>query len=135
MGASRWLPVALLVAGAGLVADAVLRGTASVALLVILPVVVGNSAEFLVGVVLLLVGFVTLPFAFGSVERVEVRRAGSLSDLHREAPTAEVGGLVLLGPVPLFFGTWKEVPLWVKLLVALIGLLILAAVLAAVLLG
>jgi uncharacterized membrane protein len=121
------VPLALLLAGGVLIGDAVVRGEASVAIVVVVPVAFGSSAEFLLGVVLLLVGFVTLPLAFMDSEW-SVASGGPGG--RTEVPTAEVGGLILIGPVPVFFGGWKTVPLRTKLAVAVLGagLLVLLAV-------
>ncbi len=120
-----WVPVVLLTAGVGLVADAVVRGGASVALVAIVPVVSGSSAEFLVGVVLLLVGFLTLPLAFVPLFEDEPTPSGGATTAH-EAPNEEVGGLLLVGPVPVYFGAWKDVSRRTKALTALLGAVLLA---------
>lgn len=114
--------LAALVAGAGLVVDAVLHGRASLALVVIVPVFSGSSVEFLVGVLLLVVGFFLLPLAWFEPSE------GEAFSLPREAPQppppssgAAGGGLVLVGPVPIFFGAWKNVSRRVRLFAALSG--------------
>ena len=56
------LGVVLLGVGVALIADTVLRGGATVSLVLIIPVVSGGSAEFLLGVVALVAGFLLLPF-------------------------------------------------------------------------
>lgn len=134
MRRSGWVPGLLLVVGAALVVDAVVRGAASVALIAIIPVVSGSSAEFLAGVVLLLVGFLSLPLAFrppaepgGAALLLDPRARG-------EAPTEEVGGLLLVGPVPIFFGGWKNVSVRTRVAVAVIGAALLVALLLAVVL-
>jgi uncharacterized membrane protein len=118
MSRAAVVPLLLFLAGGALIVDAVVRGSASVAVLVILPVVFGGSAEFLIGVVLLLVGFVALPLAFVPYEE-PTAAAGPRA--RAEAPTAEVGGLLLIGPVPVFFGSWKTVSTRTKLAVAAAG--------------
>ena len=49
-----WVPVALFVAGACLIGEAVATGEAEVSLVVIFPVFTGSSAVFLLGTVLIL---------------------------------------------------------------------------------
>ncbi|MCI4372633.1 MAG: DUF131 domain-containing protein [Thermoplasmata archaeon] len=120
-----WVPALILGIGIALIADAVVRGSASVALLAIFPVVSGNSTEFLLGVVLLLVGFLTLPFAFFSFHEMSDAPPIGAAPLRGETPTGEVGGLVLIGPVPIFFGSWKSVSSRTKWAVALVGGLLL----------
>lgn len=120
MGAVRVLPLAALVAGAVLLGDAVLRGGASLAVYVVVPVVAGNSAEFFLGVLLLFVGFVTLPFAVGSSfgasdEPSEAVHHGG------EAPAGEIGGVILLGPLPLLFGSARRASPALRWSLAVIG--------------
>lgn len=112
----RFVAPVLLLAGVGLVAYAVVTGSASVALWAIVPVVHGSSAPFLVGVVLLLLGFFALPLGsfLGSED-------GPSAD---EAPTPGAGsargaGVVLVGPVPIFFGAWRSAPDWIRWAIAL----------------
>jgi uncharacterized membrane protein len=125
MRAAALVPVLLLGVGLLLVADAVLRGAASLALVVIFPVVYGSDAEFLLGVVLLLVGFVSLPLAWApATERSPV---GPHAGGPRDAPSTETMGLVLIGPVPIFFGGWKDVSCRTKATVAAMGALLLLA--------
>ncbi|MCI4343060.1 MAG: hypothetical protein L3J92_02960 [Thermoplasmata archaeon] len=118
MRAASLLPIVLAVSGIAVIADAVVRGSASVALVVVFPVVYGNDAEFLLGVVLLVGAFLTLPLAFGA--SVEVREPVGASH-HGEAPSTEAVGLVLIGPVPIFFGGWRALSWKVKAAVAAVG--------------
>jgi uncharacterized membrane protein len=125
MPRTGWVPVVLLAAGAIFVADAVLRGTASVTLFAIIPVVSGNSVEFLGGVVLLLVGFLAVPLAFLSWDPPEGAAPLAGARPHDVAPPEEMGGLLLLGPVPIFFGRWKDVSRGTKVAAALVGAVLL----------
>jgi uncharacterized membrane protein len=106
--ASAVVPFVLLVGGALLVGDAVARGAASLALVVVVPVVFGASAEFFLGVALVFVGVVTLPLALGYTSASSVNEDEELPHAHGGAPPAEVGGLLLVGPVPIFFGSWRK---------------------------
>jgi uncharacterized membrane protein len=130
MRAVRWVPLVLLALGTGLVADAVVAGRASLVLVLIVPVVSGASAEFLLGVVVLLLGFLTLPLAFmvplGGPASNTPPRVGrpALPD----EISSGVSGLILLGPVPIFFGGWKSVPRWARVLAAAVGALVVVAV-------
>ncbi|MGP8071515.1 MAG: TIGR00304 family membrane protein [Thermoplasmata archaeon] len=119
MRASAIVPCLLLLAGAGLLVDAVLQGGASVALVVVVPVVFGGSVEFFLGVLLLFLGLVTLPWALGLSFDVETEESSTA--LRDRAPSAEVGGLILIGPVPIFFGRWRSVSRRTRLAVAALG--------------
>lgn len=93
-GAVRLTPLLLLALGVALVAFSVATGSAEVALFLVFPVVSGASATFLAGVLLLLASFVSMPFAWASTAAPE-----SATSSERAG-----GGVILLGPVPIFFG-------------------------------
>jgi len=97
----RWLPVVLLGLAAVLIGDALVRGSAHAALVLVVPVLTGSSAEFLLGVLLLFVGFLSLPFLLSGPGLDEpTPRTGPAE------PPAH-GGVILIGPVPIFFGEWR----------------------------
>lgn len=134
---SRWMarvvgPVLLLL-GLIVVLYSVLRGSASVSLLLIVPVVSGTSALFLVGVVLLFFGILLLPFAFAAGWEIERRPYAAPGRHQGPAPADEItgggGGLVLLGPVPVFFGSWRNPSRAAYWAAALVGVVVLAIVL------
>lgn len=116
------LPIALIVAGLALVALAVADGGASLALVVVLPVLYGRSLEFVAGVLLFVAGLFALPLTFGSVTPAE---AGPEEDT--TASSGGSGGLVLIGPVPILWGSWKGVSPRTRVLLAVLGGAILAA--------
>ena len=123
MRAVTLVPVALLAAGAALVALAVAEGGAHVALVVIVPVVFGSSLAFLAGVLLLVAGVFSLPVALDVGEDTEPTEPSA-----GRAPTGGgTGGLVLIGPVPIFVGTWRNATTRTRFLVALAGAAALAA--------
>jgi len=130
----RWVvlgPVALLLAGLALVVVSVAKGGADVALLVVFPVVYGSSLGFLLGAILLFAGFLSLPFALG-MEEDEARSTPSLAD--PPPPTGAsggVGGFVLIGPVPIVFGSWKGVSRRVRWALAVAGSVLLTVVVVA----
>src|SRR5271170_1151881 len=108
-----WPPGLLLIvpaSGVVLVADAVLRGAATLSLVLFVPVVTGSSLELLSGVGLIFVGLIVWAIAAGT-------RSDDLDDdRHRTSggPPARPpsrsfssGGVVLLGPVPIFLGGYR----------------------------
>jgi uncharacterized membrane protein len=126
------LPVAALVAGVSLVAYSVLVSAASVSLVVFVPVLSGRSTVFLGGVALLIVGFLTLPVAFAGPARPGTPppsspAASPLAD--EDAESAGVGGLLLIGPVPIFFGSWSRVSRRVRWAAVLLGVALLTGLL------
>jgi uncharacterized membrane protein len=105
MSAVRWAGPALLVLGGALVAAAVGTGGAHVELVLVFPVFVGGaSALFLGGIVALFLGFVLLPLAFGEV----VLEAATPAPPDDPDAASNFGGMVLIGPFPILFGSWKN---------------------------
>jgi uncharacterized membrane protein len=98
----RWAGLAVIAAGVAVAIDAVLRGNASAFLVLIVPVVAGDSAEFFAAVLLTIVGAALLMAGTeGWTSEVE------------DGPTASRastggGGVILLGPVPIFWGSWAR---------------------------
>ena len=129
MRAWALVPAALFVEGAGLVFAAVISGGATVGVALVVPFVVGRSLEFVLGVVLVLAGFLTLPLAFPRSD-VEGSEPG-------DAPAGSTGGggIVIVGPVPILFGSWRSVSARTRLLLAIVAAVIFALVVLAVLLG
>jgi uncharacterized membrane protein len=132
--------VVLLATGAVLVAVSVVQGGASVALFGFIPVVSGSSGLFLLGVALLFVGFLSVPFAWAAGE------SGPAPTLREEVPepppskssvpasrSGGFGGLVLIGPVPILFGSWKGVSSQVRWALAIVGAVIFTVAVVAVL--
>lgn len=126
----RWvglLSVVALISGAALVVLSVVAGRATVSLVVIVPVVSGSSGEFLLGVVLLIAGLFSLPWAF-----MDTATEASPPSASRGPPESSngsgggTGGLVLVGPVPIFFGSWRGVSRRTRWIVALVGAAVLA---------
>jgi uncharacterized membrane protein len=120
----RWgfVPIVLLGAGAGLVLLALLEGGAHLALIVVIPVFFGGSLEFVLGVLLLVGGFVGLPLAFDG-ESVPTSGRGTTTG---GSGSSGSGGLVLIGPIPIFIGRWKSVSGRARLAAALVGAAIVA---------
>jgi uncharacterized membrane protein len=105
MGLARALPVALLSLGILLVVVAVATESARLYLVVFIPVVAGSSGWLVGGIACFFVGFLTLPLLWSeptpAVPSGPARPAGARA-------TDRSGGLVLLGPVPIFFGAWRH---------------------------
>jgi uncharacterized membrane protein len=108
---SRVLGPLCLGIGAALLAFALATGGARLYLLLIFPVVTGTSAAFGLSVLFLVVGFLLLPFVFVRDAAPEVPASPSKSPgPARSTGPVESGGLILLGPVPIFFGSWRRNP-------------------------
>ena len=101
-------PVALVV-GVILLAEAVATGGARVSLVLIVPVITGTTLLFAVAAGLLVSGLFFFPLAFARDEQSEEETPVG-SRLNPNAAPGGSGGLILLGPVPIFFGTWRRNP-------------------------
>lgn len=107
----RALGPGLVLVGLALLAYALRTGGARLYLLVIVPVITGTAPFFFLAVACLVVGVLFLPLAFvapGPPELV-ASPAGS-APATPAADSERSGGLILIGPVPLFFGAWRRNP-------------------------
>lgn len=116
----RWISPTLIAVGAAAIAVAVAAGGAHVALVLVFPVVYGGSLLFLAGIGVLTAGLFTLPLAAGSY--------GDASPGLARPGTFSSGGVVVLGPIPIFWGSASGVSRKVRFAVALAGALALAVV-------
>jgi uncharacterized protein (TIGR00304 family) len=125
-----WLPIALFLAGVFTIGYAVATGEADVSLIIIFPVFSGSSGLFLLGILLLVasffVGFALLAFAQPS--EPEVRGTTSVNEPSRTK--SSYGGVVLIGPIPIAFGSDKSIA---KLMLA-IGIILAVIFIGALLL-
>jgi len=119
--------VALWLAAVVLIVLSVWEGGATVSLVLIFPVVSGSSLAFLIGVGLLIAGFVALFFDFveGSVEP---EGPSSVPSSGASSGSGGAGGFVLIGPVPIVFGSWRGISRRNRWLLALVGAVLLIAV-------
>ncbi|UCE92064.1 MAG: DUF131 domain-containing protein [Methanobacteriota archaeon] len=103
------IPIALFVTGATAVAAAVATGEAEASLFLVFPVFSGSSGLFLLGVGLvvasILAGFAAM---IGGVGAPEGQFRGSTETADGRRATRErprVGGVVLIGPIPIAYGS------------------------------
>jgi uncharacterized membrane protein len=129
MRAGGLVALAALLAGFALVGLAVWQGRAELTLVLIVPVVSGSSPEFLAGVLLVILGFFGLVASWWlGAKPAGLPPAGtSTFDVGSGS-----GGVILLGPVPLFFGSWKGVSRRTRWILALVGAAILVLFVLAV---
>jgi uncharacterized protein (TIGR00304 family) len=98
----RWyLALIVLVLGVGLIVDALVRGSAQASIIIIVPVLSGNSPEFLLGTLLMCVGLLAVFLTSSDIE-LDDRSASP------DGAASRSGGVVLVGPVPIFFGEWRQ---------------------------
>jgi uncharacterized membrane protein len=127
---ARGLGAGLLAVGAVLVAFAVLTGGARLELVVVIPVVVASGSPWFLAGVLCLFGGI-LAIGAGSTLELPTDR-GPIDAGPTTASAGGAGGVVLLGPIPIFFGAWKSPGRPWVLLAAAVGAAMLIAVLVVV---
>lgn len=131
------IPIGLFVAGIACIAAAVLSGEADVSLFLIFPVFSGSSGLFLLGTAMIVFSFVT-GFLFLMMGQLELAGETVYTDTARATrgtPDGKprYGGVVLIGPVPIAFGSDRAVALAmlvIGIVVAIAALIILAFVFA-----
>ena len=126
----RWaVPVVLGATGVALLAWAVASGGATLYLVVIFPILTGTSPALFGGVVLLLLALFLTPWAlsFGG-QAGALPPAPAIPGPGPQRPTVYGGGVILLGPIPIFFGSVRPGRRWVYLLAGVGGILLLVAV-------
>lgn len=127
------IPIGLFFGGIALVALAVLTGEADVSLILVIPVFSGSSALFLLGVLLVIasfmVGFAMVAFGQGEAGICQSPTDQSLPEI-AGTRRAEYGGVILIGPVPIAFGSNKNIALVMLVIGVVTGVLILGLLLA-----
>ncbi len=119
------IPIVLFVLAFALLAAAVASGGASFFLLLILPGLVGSSPLFAGGILCLILAFLTIPLAYSP--SVEGPRTYPTSGPSPATPDSSgAAGVVLIGPLPIFFGRWRGVRGRAHWLAVLAGLVLVA---------
>lgn len=108
----RWLGISAVVAGAILFVYGIYLDEVVVALVVIFPVLISDGAIGAAAMLLLVLGIMALVLSYFFVDGGEVGpsdRPGALDD--GEERKMEFGGVVLIGPVPIIFGSDRRTAL------------------------
>lgn len=111
----RFTGLTMLVVGILLVVLAVLEGQMEMALFIVFPVIYGGGLIAGLGILLVFLGSVSLFLSlipFGTYEREE-NGPGYCLDRERDIKT---GGVVLIGPIPIVFGSDWKMAIWAILL-------------------
>ncbi len=124
----RLVGVGALVAGAALIAVGIYQGDVVVALVLIFPVLVSTGGIGALGIILLALGVMALVFDRFLDGRVP-EEEGQGAETERTKGNTEFGGVVLIGPIPIIFGSNPRT----ALMAAAVAIIILAIVLLLVL--
>ncbi|MCJ2533406.1 MAG: DUF131 domain-containing protein [Candidatus Thermoplasmatota archaeon] len=119
-----------------LIAASVATGEAALSLVVIIPVISGTGGVFLLGMLLIVTGLV-LGFALvvmgqtGWEDHQEPERTdeSGLHQARREKREARYGGMVLIGPVPIAFGSNMRIAIAMLVVGIIIAVVTLALIL------
>ena len=133
----RWLGLAGIAAGIALIASSLATGEGHLYLLLIVPVFTSTGALGLLGIVVGFAGIALALFSFSS-PGIPASEAPAASPppagvAPPAAPAAPpYGGVVMLGPIPIVFGSSTRIAKWMLLLgIALAALVVAAFLLSA----
>lgn len=107
LGSGKWIPALLFVCGAVLIAAAVVTEEAEVSLFIIFPVFSGSSWMFVLGVLFIIAGFVAFFLTMVDAASRNAPSEGHGPDLDGLGRKTRryYGGVVMIGPVPIAFGS------------------------------
>jgi len=112
-----YLAYFLLLSGITLIILAVMRGEASIALFLIFPVIYGSGFLSMIGVLLIMLSIFLLflsPFyeLKAHAEPVRYKEHEPMLEPHKEVKEkTKIGGVIMLGPIPIVFGSDKSTAL------------------------
>jgi uncharacterized protein (TIGR00304 family) len=128
-----WIPVGVFLAGVACITVATVSGEAQVQLFIIFPVISGNSLLFILGILLIfasfILGFILAAASMTEAEPIPPQNSASGATAQTgEAPQKKTrfGGVVLIGPVPIIFGSDRKM----ALIMILLAIVLMAIVLA-----
>ena len=133
MRTSLWIPIAMFAAGLALVATAVATGEADVSLFIVFPVFSGSSLVFLLGILLIILSFIVgFVLMATDIERSEERTGAASDAMSSGEPRSrtEYGGVVLIGPIPIAFGSNKRVALIMLVVGVILAIVVIGMLLA-----
>ncbi len=118
--ALRWLGVAGIVAGAALIAASLATGEGHAYLFLIFPVFTSTGVLGLLGIVALFAGIAVAMFSFANRGIPATGAPGTApppaqappAGPQAAAPAPRLGGVVMLGPIPLVFGSDARITKW-----------------------
>lgn len=125
-----WIPIAVFLGGIVCIAAAVGIGEAEVDLVLVFPVFSGSSPLFLLGIALIVLSFF-VGFAMLAMAKSELdHHLTGPGTGERPAPSRKTsyGGVVLIGPVPIAFGSDKKIAV-TMLIIGIAAFIVLVSIL------
>ena len=129
------LPIVLFIGGMGLIGASVASGEADISLVIIFPVFSGTGGLFLLGVSLVVLSLL-MGFAFMAMGQMEMAGFQRETDGAVAGPggphrsKTKVGGVVLIGPVPIAFGSSMKMAITMMVIGVVLAIVALAIILA-----
>lgn len=128
-----WIPTIILVSGISCIVAAAVGGEADVRLFLIFPVISGSSWLFLLGTLLIVLSFF-VGFAMIAVGGTgdDQPHPGSVDPRSSATTRKETtyGGVVMVGPIPIAFGSSKNMAIFMLMVGIVLALVFLGALLA-----
>jgi uncharacterized membrane protein len=131
----RLLGLLLLAAGLALIAASVATGQGQVFLLLFIPIYAGTGVLGFLGILVVFLGFFLMtlgsawrgvPVPVATVPEV-APPAGIDAPAAPPSPPAKYGGVVMLGPIPIVFGSDAKIAKWMMVLGLILAALVVAA--------
>lgn len=127
-----WIPTIILVSGISCIVAAAVGGEADVRLFLIFPVISGSSWLFLLGTLLIVLSFF-VGFAMIAVGGTgdDQPQPGSVDSRSPATTRKETiyGGVVMVGPIPIAFGSSKNMAIFMLMVGIALALVFLGALL------
>lgn len=129
MMSKTWLPIVLFIGGAICIAAAVVTGGAEADLVLIFPVFSGSSGLFLAGIGLIVLSFFSGFAMLALTQSESMERTPATREEDGIQRKTSYGGVVLIGPVPIAFGSDKRIAFFMLVLgiaaaIILVGILL-----------
>lgn len=131
----RFLPTGLLISGCILLTLSLMTEGAAITLFIIFPVFSGAGPLFILSVILLIAGFLTLPLLFARSGEVVYMASGKhekeiIQDTDarlREKNSVRAGGIIFIGPIPILVASDARTAFYTAIIALffIIGLLLL----------
>ncbi len=106
----KWLALACLIGGIALLAYSASTGATEAGFFFIVPVVIGSGLEAFAGTLLIIAGlFLGMAHLATAYAPAPAEPAPTAEPPEAAGPPVKTGGVVLLGPIPIVFGSDRKI--------------------------